>query len=146
MDKRDVTLERLSRQFEAVNRSEGKSPRTVTWYQHALELFMRFLEENSLSTKLGDINLELLREYSLYLQTRQRFTAITEGTGNQLKPGAVDVHLRALIAFFNWLQREGYTRESVASGFRRPKLPHQLIEPLNDNELAVIYSAVDSET
>ena len=58
----------------------------------------------------------------------------------------MDVHLRALVAFFNWLQREGYTTESVASGFRRPKIPQQLIDPLNDVELAMIYSAVDADT
>ena len=45
MDQDKFDLKTLTRHFEVHNRSEGKSARTVEWYNGALELFQCWLED-----------------------------------------------------------------------------------------------------
>ncbi len=72
LEKDNIPLEKLARHFEAYNRSEGKSPRTVEWYCRVLRFFQKYLEEQGHSTKLGDLTLGVAREFVLYLQTRRK--------------------------------------------------------------------------
>ena len=39
-------LSLLIQHYNAHNRSEGKSPKTVGWYQEVLDLFLRWLDDN----------------------------------------------------------------------------------------------------
>ena len=45
MDQDKFDLKTLTRHFEVHNRSEGKSARTVEWYNGALELFQGWLKD-----------------------------------------------------------------------------------------------------
>jgi len=56
MDKSNIDLSVLMQHFEGNNRTEGKSPRTVGWYNEVLGLFSRWLGEYGLSTLIGDID------------------------------------------------------------------------------------------
>jgi integrase/recombinase XerC/integrase/recombinase XerD len=86
--------------------------------------------------------------YILHLQKRPKFEGHpytpTQDVG--LSPASVENHVRALRAFFSWLHREGYTDEHVLQRLRLPKAPRLLIEPLNDVEVAAIFSAFDANT
>jgi site-specific recombinase XerD len=74
LEKGNVPLEKLARHFEAYNRSEGKSPRTIEWYGRVLRFFEEFLKEQGHTTKLEDLNLDVAREFVLYLQTRRKWS------------------------------------------------------------------------
>ena len=52
MDQDKLDLKTLTRHFEVHNRSEGKSARTVEWYNQALELFEGWLEDEGIGTGL----------------------------------------------------------------------------------------------
>lgn len=39
LEKENIPLEKLAKHFEAYNRSEGKSPRTVEWHSQVLRYF-----------------------------------------------------------------------------------------------------------
>jgi integrase/recombinase XerC/integrase/recombinase XerD len=148
MDKGDVPLERLVLQFEVFNRTEGKAPKTVAWYNHSLRLFSLYLEDKGYSSLLGDLDITRIREYILHLQTRPKYSGhpyiAEQETG--VSQMTVENHVRALRGFFNWLHREGYTEESVLAKLKPPKVPQKLVEPLTDVEIAAIFSAMDAHT
>ena len=73
MDKDNTPLEKLLVQFEAFNRSEGKSPKTVRWYNTSLGLLVDYLQTQKISPVLGSIDVQVVREYILHLQKRSKF-------------------------------------------------------------------------
>ena len=145
MDKSHIPLDKLMLEYEMANRVEGKSERTVEWYNQALRFLGEFLKERGHSCLLGDFDLQTVREYILYLQKRPLWRGhpqIPEQNAT-LARTSVDNHVRAIRAFFNWLHREGYTSEPLLAGLRPPRVPTKVVEPLNDVELAAIFSAMD---
>ena len=70
LEMNNTPLEKLARHFEAHNRSEDKSPRTVDWYKNVLRYFQSYLKEQDQSEMLGDVTLQTVREFIVYLQTR----------------------------------------------------------------------------
>ena len=63
--KRDLSV--LFEYFEVHNRTEGKSPRTVEWYNQVLGLFYRWLRGREQSTELGNIEEMTVRRF-IYLK------------------------------------------------------------------------------
>ena len=114
VEKDSIELSALARHFELYNRTEGKSPKTIDWYNQALTLFHRFLIESEKSTTLGDLCELEVREFILYLQERTRWADNPYVVKNQGKLAAITIqtHIRALRGFFNWLYREGYATEN----------------------------------
>ena len=58
MDKGDVSLDKLMLQYEAFNRTEGKTSKTIEWYNQSLHLLNKFLKQNDYSSLLKDLSLE----------------------------------------------------------------------------------------
>jgi secondary thiamine-phosphate synthase enzyme len=56
-------LNELPREFELHNRTEGKSSRTVDWYNLSLKQFHRFLVQGGLPTRLADLGERQVREF-----------------------------------------------------------------------------------
>ena len=62
----DITT--FIKHFDVHNRTEGKSPRTVEWYNEVLQLFLGWLTKNGLSTGLDQIEEPEVRSFVLHLQ------------------------------------------------------------------------------
>ena len=56
MNKDSIELSALAKYFEFYNRTEGKSPKTVEWYNQALRQFHHFLIKNGKSSRLGELS------------------------------------------------------------------------------------------
>ena len=67
MDKGKMELGQIMQHFEAFNSSEGKSPRTVEWYNEVLTLFLRWLQSERKPTQLGAIGEAEVRALVLVL-------------------------------------------------------------------------------
>jgi len=67
MDKSNTDLSVLMQHFEVNNRTEGKSPKTVGWYNEVLGLFIRWLGEDGSSTAIGDIDENTVRRFILHI-------------------------------------------------------------------------------
>ena len=70
MDKSNTDLSVIIRHFEVHNRTEGKSYRTVGWYNEVLGLFCRWLNDQQRPTTIGAIDEMVIREFILDLQGR----------------------------------------------------------------------------
>ena len=138
MDQDKVDLNTLTRHFEVHNRSEGKSARTVEWYNGALELFQGWLEDEGIGTSLKHLGEDEVREFILYLQGRK-------GLWGLASSHTLNNRVRALRAFFAWLHRRGYTKEHRLKDLRPPKVSEKVIEPLTSEEMARIFASMNSE-
>ena len=87
MDKGEMELNQLIQHFEIFNRSEGKSPKTIKWYSDVLNLFLRWLESEGISTQLGEVGEAEIRSFILHLQERKI-------NGKPCRPSAIMGHER----------------------------------------------------
>jgi hypothetical protein len=61
LEKDNLPLEKLAQHFEAYNRTEGKSPRTVECYTSVLKYFGDFLREHNYPDTLGGLTIHVVR-------------------------------------------------------------------------------------
>ena len=131
MDKDNIPLEKLVMQFEAFNRSEGKTVKTVRWYNTSLYLFVEYLQNHDVTPVLGSVDTDVVREYVLHLQKRPKFEnhPFNPAQNDPLSPQSINCYIRAVKAFFNWLYKEGYTPDNRLERLKAPKTPKKLIDP-----------------
>ena len=139
MKARIVNLAELVRYYDAYNRSEGKSPSTLRWYNQVLRLFLEWLTETGRSTNLKDIDEFCVREFILGVQSHQV-------NGHPVTVQTVHNRVRALRAFFNWLYRNNYTQTHVLQNLHPPRLPQVLVQTLTDEEITKIFACQDAST
>ena len=61
---RPTTIDEVVKDYVFVCRTEGKSPKTVRWYEHKLDHFSSFLERNGSSTEFRMVTREDVRAFS----------------------------------------------------------------------------------
>ena len=130
----------LIKHFEVHNLTEGKSPRTVDWYNEALGQFLDWLVRNELSTSLDQIGEPEARGFVLHLQrTPTR-------AGRPVSSYTLSSRVRALRAFFAWLAKKGYTETHRLREMRPPKTVGRVIEPLREAEIRAILGSMNPAT
>ncbi|MFQ6028371.1 MAG: phage integrase SAM-like domain-containing protein [Dehalococcoidia bacterium] len=115
MEKSELDLGILIKHFEVHNNTEGKSPRTVGWYNEVLGLLYRWLQEENLLTTLGYVDEMVVRQFILYLQSRPGCKDKT------MSSHSIYIRVNTLRSFFNWLQQKGYTDEHVLQDLKQPR-------------------------
>ncbi len=140
MDRSHTELSVLKHHYQVHNRTEGKSPCTVEWYDEVLGLLLRWLKEEGRSTNLGAIDELVIREFLLYLKGRP-------GTkGPTLASSTMYNRVNALKSFFSWLHRQEYTKDNLLSKLKLPKVTQQIIHPLTPEEVAAIFRVMPTNT
>ena len=139
VNKNKLELSTLTQHFEVHNRTEGKSVRTVEWYNQALELFHDWLEGEGMSTSIEHLGEDEVREFILYLKGRK-------GLWGPASSHTLNNRVRALRAFFAWLHRRGYTEEHRLKDLRPPKVTQKVIEPLTPEEIKQIFASINPNT
>jgi len=140
MDKFSVELSTLIRHFEVHNRTEGKSPNTVQWYNTALQPLYQWLENSGLPTDIGSIGEFEIRRVILHLQSKPG------RSGNGLSSHSINGYVRALRAFFAWLHRKGYTEEHALEDVKPPSVVARVVEPLTPDEINRLFSSINPNT
>ena len=139
MDKGNLELEQLIRHFEVYNRSEGKSPYTVKWYNEALNHFLRWLTSENKSTQLKGIREEQVRDFVLYLYEKKI-------RGKPLSKNTVANRVRSIRCFFSWFADEGYTDGHVLASFKPPRVVKTIVEPLTPQQIGKLFSSINQNT
>lgn len=137
--KEGIGLEDLVKYYETYHRSEGSSPKTVKWYREVLASFVGWLKLQEKSTKLGSIDQMDVREFILFLREKRYH-------GRALSSSTLNNRVRALRAFFSWLNREEYTDTNILANLKPPKVAEILIEPLKVKEIDMLFSVINQKT
>jgi len=129
IDMAELDLEKLVLHFSQSNKAEGKSPKTIAWYGDMLKDYIGYLERINRQKVLANLDIELVREFTVHEQ------------GRGLSPYTVQGKVRSPKAFSSWLFNEGYTSENILLTLKVPKAPINLIEPLTGQEIdkLIIY-------
>jgi integrase/recombinase XerC/integrase/recombinase XerD len=144
--KKDTTpLAKLRAEFLVYNKTTGKSPATVNWYEQILRPFEHWLGSEA---SLGDITIAGVRGYIAHLQDRtthhinNRFYKSHEG-----KLSSTYIHgiVRGLRAFASWLHEEGYTENNVLRPLKPPKFQEKVTEVLTDDEVRRLVAVFDKD-
>lgn len=126
---REDTMEDNSREllerFLNTKRLEGRSERTVSYYQVTAEKMLDGIGKSVLSVGTDD-----LRKYLSDYQSRPTVSKQT-----------VDNVRRNLSSFFNWLEDEGYILKSPAKRIRRIKTTTVVKEAYSDEEMEKLREA-----
>ena len=139
MDKSNIDLSILKQHYEVNNKTEGKSPKTVSWYNEVLHLFLNYLKCQGMSTSLEDVGEWEVRQFILHLQEKP-------GLRGPTSSHTIANRVRALRAFFAWVHRKGYTQHHVLQDLKVPKTKDQVIEPLTPDEIRRIFAAINPRT
>lgn len=149
LDKENIDLRNLLRHFVLAKRTEGRSPKTISWYEENLYLFIRFLEESGRSTLLRDVGLQEVREFVLHMQqgwVKHERNPFVKNKTLPLSSHTILSRVRLLKVFFNWLQSEGYTQEPRLALLKPPKAQKSMVDVLDDRELQAILASLAENT
>lgn len=145
MDKQHVPFRALREAYSVYNKTTGKSPATVRWYDDKLALFERFIGADA---TLTDVNVATVRDYVGDLQGREMIHvnnphgARREGT---LSSSYIQGFVRALRAFASWLHHDGYTESNVLKVLKPPKVQQKITEVLSDEEATKLLTVFDRD-
>ena len=140
MDKHNTDLSVAIMHFKVHNRTEGKSVRSVQWYNEVLGLLYRWLREDGRPTSLGSIDEMVVREFVLDLQGRPGWN---DGT---MSSHTIYNRVNALRSFFAWLGKKGYTDGNVLADLKQPKMARLIVEPLTKEEKRKVFAAINADT
>jgi site-specific recombinase XerD len=140
----ETTLLTLVELFSATKQTEGKSPKTISWYRVKLVHFAQYLGDGR-ATTLPDFALDRARTFVASLQNRTcRFEdhPKRQKTEGGLSAYTVHGYVRTLKVFSSWLFEEGFTATNVLAKLHRPKLPETMITILSNDEIDSIFRSI----
>lgn len=148
-ERMELTLARAKENYLANLTLEGKSPETVVWHNKKLSAFLGFMEADGSAVKVCELSVDDARNFVRSLMERKtkyvqhKFHRETEGS---LAPQTIHGFVRSLKTFGSWLAEEGYTPEHIFQRLQPPKVPQILIEPLTEDEIRRLITAISQDT
>ena len=141
-------LDTLIDRYRLSNTADGKSPKTIEWYDAMLHAYSKYVKQTFGQNGLKNLSRDSVRSYILYLRQRPRFQGHpqTRAADQPLSPKTIQGHIRTLKAFSTWLYTEEHTKENVLSTLKMPKAPDKIIEPLSKAEIEKLLSCIDIKT
>lgn len=129
--------------------AEGRSPRTVQWYEHKLRIFSEHLEKQHGIEDAAAISADHIRAFLVYMREEVHpgdFNPYRHSADGLLSPQTVQGYYRAIKAFFSWLVREEYLDRDPSRNIRRPKAPQTIVAMFDGNQIRSLLAAPDRST
>jgi len=145
MDKNETPFAKLRAGYQVYNKTTGKSPHTVRWYDERLELFQRFVGPTA---NLTDVAIPTARAFIAHLQERTTKNPNNPFVLNKAKPlssSYIQGFARALRAFSTWLHEDGYTDTNILRALKPPRIQQKVVEVLTDDEVNRLVGTFDQE-
>jgi site-specific recombinase XerD len=142
------SLDRLIDNYLQCCTAEGKSRKTIEWYEANLKRFSQFLKREHLGGAISDIGPPEARRFILHLQNDVRrwetspFINDTKG----LSPHTIHGYASAIKAFWSWLPDEGYTPENCMTRLKCPRTPRKIIPTFSAEQIQRLLGALDPGT
>jgi integrase/recombinase XerC len=139
-------LDTLIHGYRLCARTEGKSHNTISLNVTALRLFQEFLRAVQIPTDIDCIGVPEIRQFILYLQQvkawRRHPTISPRSHG--LSGHSINSYLRAISAFWSWLEREGLIRKNALKAVPAPRLPRRLPRAFSEDEVRKILHSAEN--
>ena len=134
-----MTVDEAIDQFlEHLEIEKGCAPLTIQVYQHYLKRFSEWLGETFPQTRLEDIDLELVRQYRLYL------ARLTAPSGSPLKKVTQGYHIIALRAFLRYLIVQRNISTLSPEKIELPKGISRTVTFLNSEQVERLVNSPDT--
>lgn len=140
-EKMEITVPTLVDYFIATKKTEGLSPKTVSWYEWLLGKFCAWLPDK----RLISLTVQDARDFIASLQARtSRYVNHPRAHEQEggLSPSTISAYVRTLKVFSGWLYEENYTKTNVLAKLKKPKVPDTIIEPLKPEEIQQIIGCI----
>jgi len=110
---------------------EGLSQRTLQDYNKHMDYFKKWLEAEQRLSGSRWLDKVLFNEYSAHMIM------------NNYAPNTINIRLRTIKTYLNWLRSEEYLKEDLASKVKYVRVPKDTIKPLSTTEIRRMLNAVD---
>ncbi len=130
----ELELDALLPSYRLSLQTEGKSPATIKWYLPFLARFRDYLDQMAFPTRADLIERRHARAFVAYLQSEAKVPQ----TGAPLSPATVQGYVRAIKAFFSWLEREEYLAANPLRQLPTPRIPIKVINTFTPEDIAAL--------
>jgi len=133
--------------YQVQAKTEGKSPHTIRIYTTAITVLERFLERKGYPLDVTRIGPEEIREFINYLQNTRAFMEhpFTGPQKKGLTGHTVNCYLRALRAFWSWLEAEEFIDINPFNKIIIPKPPKKIMTPFSEEQIRTLLSVIDTK-
>lgn len=126
-------------------RAEGKSNRTIEYYDDLLRCFLQYTEVNKWTDKIQAVSSIQLRQFLSWVGSRTFEHRAGNGSFlfRKAKASTAWPYFKALRRFFNWSIEEGLIKSSPVSTIHFKTPPPPPIEPFTTEEIKKIIAVCD---
>ena len=144
VNKDNTPLEKLVLQYQAFNRSEGKTPKTVSWYNSCLSQFVEYLRHQKIEAVLGSVGVETVREYMEWKKIiRVNLLDLFDGTYlfvNRFQDWCEIQIAVGLLIELDLLNKEPFRESALPARHRVAQPRHELVDDLHDSRFLFVDS------
>jgi len=142
-----TSLRSLVRGFVLTERTDGKSPRTVEYYEGNLQRFLWYCDQQSWPHDVRLITEWNIREFLAYVTSEVRRWGLdgngSESSERRASHSTVHHYYAVLKAFFNWCVREGFLTESPIARVKMSNPKAKVVQPYTPEEVARMLAVCD---
>jgi len=137
--KNQLDLKTMVEGFRLSCQTEGKSAKTVEWYESFITRFRRFIDDGESPVDIRDIEKLHIRMFIKHLQTEAK----VPHSGKPLSQSTVQGYVRALKAFFAWAYREEYISANPMKLIPVPKAAVKVVNTFDREQITQMLQACD---
>lgn len=142
-----MSLKSLVVGFVLTKRTEGKSPRTVKYYQDNLRRFLWYAGRQGWSDDIRFLTKWQIREFLGYVGTETHRWGL-EGNGSETSQrnashSTVHHYFVVLSCFFNWVVEEGFVEENPMARIKVAKSKPKVVVPYSSEEISRMLAVCD---
>lgn len=138
-----ITLEKALELFLMDQQLRGNTENTIENYKDVLSLFIDYIGKDK---DVEELKMLDVKRYQLYLQQRDVEFHFNSVKQRKLSKKTIQSYMRHIRVFLNWVYAEAYSKEDIGSKLKLPKAPKKVIEILSDEEIEILYKAINDRT
>jgi len=136
------TLPRLVQGFTLTVAAEGKSPKTVSFYEGNLTRFLWYARSHGFPEAVNQLTPHHIREFLVYVRDAEHRWGLS-GNGSESSAGKASYttlwhYYVSLCRLFRWAEDEGFMGDSPMANIKLRRPEKKVIEPYTREELKAL--------